>query len=236
MLSKLASAFRRWANRRNRKICFAISRVPLINGATHFMAKLITFARTPRGTSGLRRDSPRFGLGARTAGKGEKTCKDRPLRLWSSISGFCSPPLAVHISVSPSPASRVSAAGSSVECPKRTGYNKPLFAGISENSDACSDPDCYSAEPLTANLPKAVRFFHVISTSKSVRTAPALERVLACQCRNSVDSCRDLDSALRMLPIILRLHTKRASIQQDREVVRLFRFWHCECNSTVKCY
>src|ERR1700691_3737656 len=61
MLSKLASALRRWANRRNRKICFAISRLPLINGATHFMAKLITFAQ---GASGLRRDSFKFGLGA----------------------------------------------------------------------------------------------------------------------------------------------------------------------------
>jgi hypothetical protein len=44
-LSKLASALRRWANRRNRKICFVISRVPLIKVATHFMTKLITFAQ-----------------------------------------------------------------------------------------------------------------------------------------------------------------------------------------------
>jgi ParB family transcriptional regulator, chromosome partitioning protein len=82
----------------------------------------------------------------------------------------------------------VSAAGSCLDCPKRTGHNKFLFAGISENSDACSDPDCYSAKldahvqttiaakpklihiTLTANLPKAVQFFNAISTSKSART------------------------------------------------------------------
>ena len=40
----------------------------------------------------------------------------------------------------------VPAAGSCLTCPKRTGHNKLLFAGISEHSDACSDPDCYSAK------------------------------------------------------------------------------------------
>jgi hypothetical protein len=82
----------------------------------------------------------------------------------------------------------VPAAGSCLDCPKRTGHNKLLFAGISENSDACSDPDCYSAKldahvkttivakpkliqvtTLTANLSKAVRFFNAISTSKFAR-------------------------------------------------------------------
>jgi hypothetical protein len=47
---------RRWANRRNRKICFVISRVPLINGAMHFMTKLITFAQGDHErASGLRK-------------------------------------------------------------------------------------------------------------------------------------------------------------------------------------
>jgi hypothetical protein len=87
MLSKLASALRRWANRRNTKICFAISPVPLINGATHFMTKLITFAQSdPEGTSGLRRDSLKFGLGAPTAVVllwngpcgGQHACRSRP--------------------------------------------------------------------------------------------------------------------------------------------------------------
>jgi hypothetical protein len=40
----------------------------------------------------------------------------------------------------------VPAAGSCLTCPKRTGHNKLLFAGISENSDACSDPDCYCGQ------------------------------------------------------------------------------------------
>jgi ParB family transcriptional regulator, chromosome partitioning protein len=40
----------------------------------------------------------------------------------------------------------VPAAGSCLTCSKRTGHNKLLFAGISEHSDACSDPDCYSAK------------------------------------------------------------------------------------------
>lgn len=40
----------------------------------------------------------------------------------------------------------VPAAGSCVECPKRTGHNKLLFADVSGNSDACTDPTCYAAK------------------------------------------------------------------------------------------
>lgn len=40
----------------------------------------------------------------------------------------------------------VPAAGSCVECPKRTGHNKLLFADVSANSDACTDPNCYAAK------------------------------------------------------------------------------------------
>jgi ParB family chromosome partitioning protein len=40
----------------------------------------------------------------------------------------------------------VPAAGSCLNCPKHTGHNKLLFAGISEDSDACSDPNCYAAK------------------------------------------------------------------------------------------
>jgi ParB family chromosome partitioning protein len=49
----------------------------------------------------------------------------------------------------------VPAAGSCLECPKRTGFNKLLFTGISENSDACSDPTCYAAK-LDAHVKKTV--------------------------------------------------------------------------------
>ncbi|MFZ0270326.1 MAG: chromosome partitioning protein ParB [Acidobacteriaceae bacterium] len=40
----------------------------------------------------------------------------------------------------------VPAAGSCVECPKRTGHNKLLFADISGNTDACTDPICHAAK------------------------------------------------------------------------------------------
>jgi ParB family chromosome partitioning protein len=38
------------------------------------------------------------------------------------------------------------AAGSCVDCPKRTGHNKLLFADVSGNADACTDPICYAAK------------------------------------------------------------------------------------------
>jgi ParB family chromosome partitioning protein len=40
----------------------------------------------------------------------------------------------------------VPAAGSCVDCPKRTGRNMLLFADVSGNSDACTDPNCYAAK------------------------------------------------------------------------------------------
>jgi ParB family chromosome partitioning protein len=40
----------------------------------------------------------------------------------------------------------VPAAGSCVDCPKRTGHNKLLFADVSGNADACTDPICYAAK------------------------------------------------------------------------------------------
>jgi len=50
----------------------------------------------------------------------------------------------------------VPAAGSCVDCPKRTGHNKLLFADVSEsNSDACTDPNCYSAK-VEAHVQKQV--------------------------------------------------------------------------------
>ena len=47
----------------------------------------------------------------------------------------------------------VSAAGSCVDCPKRTGHNKLLFADVRE--DACTDPTCYSAK-LEAHVQKQI--------------------------------------------------------------------------------
>jgi ParB family chromosome partitioning protein len=49
----------------------------------------------------------------------------------------------------------VPAAGSCVDCPKRTGHNKLLFAEVSGNSDACTDPNCYVAK-LEAHVQKQI--------------------------------------------------------------------------------
>ncbi len=46
-------------------------------------------------------------------------------------------------------------AGSCVDCPKRTGHNKLLFAGISDHADACSDPACWNSK-LDAHVKKTV--------------------------------------------------------------------------------
>jgi ParB family chromosome partitioning protein len=47
----------------------------------------------------------------------------------------------------------VPAAGSCMECPKRTGHNRLLFADVRE--DACTDPACYAAK-LEAHVQKQV--------------------------------------------------------------------------------
>ena len=47
------------------------------------------------------------------------------------------------------------AAGSCVDCPKRTGHNKLLFSDVSGNADACTDPVCYAAK-LEAYVQKQI--------------------------------------------------------------------------------
>jgi ParB family chromosome partitioning protein len=49
----------------------------------------------------------------------------------------------------------VPSAGSCVDCPKRTGHNKLLFAGISDHADACSDPACWNSK-LDAHVKKTL--------------------------------------------------------------------------------
>ena len=49
----------------------------------------------------------------------------------------------------------VPAAGSCVDCPKRTGHNKLLFSDMSGNADACTDPLCYAAK-LEAHVQKQI--------------------------------------------------------------------------------
>lgn len=48
----------------------------------------------------------------------------------------------------------VPAAGSCVDCPKRTGHNKLLFADLGKQ-DACTDPNCYQAK-TTAHVAKSI--------------------------------------------------------------------------------
>jgi ParB family chromosome partitioning protein len=47
------------------------------------------------------------------------------------------------------------AAGSCVDCPKRTGHNKLLFADVSGNAEACTDPLCYAAK-LEAHVQRQI--------------------------------------------------------------------------------
>jgi ParB family transcriptional regulator, chromosome partitioning protein len=47
------------------------------------------------------------------------------------------------------------AAGSCVDCPKRTGNNKLLFAEWAENESQCTDPNCYAAK-VEAHVQKQV--------------------------------------------------------------------------------
>ena len=47
------------------------------------------------------------------------------------------------------------ATGSCVDCPKRTGHNKLLFADVSGSADACTDPLCYAAK-LEAHVRKQI--------------------------------------------------------------------------------
>jgi ParB family chromosome partitioning protein len=47
----------------------------------------------------------------------------------------------------------VTIAGSCVDCPKRTGYNKLLFADVRQ--DACTDPSCYQAK-VDAHVAKTI--------------------------------------------------------------------------------
>jgi ParB family chromosome partitioning protein len=49
----------------------------------------------------------------------------------------------------------VPAAGSCVDCPKRTGNNKLLFADWAENESQCTDPNCYATK-LEAHVQKQV--------------------------------------------------------------------------------
>lgn len=74
----------------------------------------------------------------------------------------------------------VPAAGSCLECPKRTGHNKLLFADLAGSGDACSDPACYAAKldahvmQTVAAKPKLVQI--ATAYGKPVEGSPILTR------------------------------------------------------------
>lgn len=49
----------------------------------------------------------------------------------------------------------VAAAGSCVDCPKRTGHNKLLFSDIGGKLDSCTDPTCYQSK-VAAHVAKTI--------------------------------------------------------------------------------
>jgi len=70
----------------------------------------------------------------------------------------------------------VTAAGSCVDCPKRTGHNKLLFADVRE--DACTDPTCYAAK-LEAHVQKQVAAKpELVQISTAYRQQPEGEKAI----------------------------------------------------------
>lgn len=49
----------------------------------------------------------------------------------------------------------VPAAGSCIDCPKRTGHNKLLFSDIGRKQDCCTDPTCYQSK-VTAHIASTI--------------------------------------------------------------------------------
>ena len=82
----------------------------------------------------------------------------------------------------------VPAAGSCVECPKRTGHNKLLFADVSGNSDACTDPNCYAAKLDAHVSAKIAAKPELVQISTAYRQQPEGEKTIP---RNKYVEIRD---------------------------------------------
>ena len=72
----------------------------------------------------------------------------------------------------------VPAAGSCVECPKRTGHNKLLFADVSGNMDACTDPNCYAAKLDAHVRAKVAAKPELVQISTAYRQQPEGEKAI----------------------------------------------------------
>jgi ParB family chromosome partitioning protein len=65
-----------------------------------------------------------------------------------------------------------------VECPKRTGHNKLLFADVSGNTDACTDPSCYAVK-LDAHVKEKVAAKpELVQISTAYKQQPQGEKVI----------------------------------------------------------
>jgi ParB family transcriptional regulator, chromosome partitioning protein len=82
----------------------------------------------------------------------------------------------------------VPAAGSCVECPKRTGHNKLLFADVSGNMDACTDPNCYAAKLDAHVKAKVAAKPELVQISTAYRQQPEGEKTIP---RNKYVEIRD---------------------------------------------
>jgi ParB family chromosome partitioning protein len=72
----------------------------------------------------------------------------------------------------------VAAAGSCVDCPKRTGHNKLLFADLSGNSDACSDPNCHAAKLEAHVKAKVAAKPELVQISTAYKQQPEGEKAI----------------------------------------------------------
>jgi ParB family transcriptional regulator, chromosome partitioning protein len=72
----------------------------------------------------------------------------------------------------------VPAAGSCLDCPKRTGQNKLLFADLSGNSDACTDPNCYAAKLEAHVRAKVAAKPELVQISTAYKQQPEGEKTI----------------------------------------------------------
>jgi ParB family chromosome partitioning protein len=72
----------------------------------------------------------------------------------------------------------VPTAGSCVDCPKRTGHNKLLFAELSGDSDACSDPNCFAAKLEAHVKAKVAAKPELVQISTAYKQQPEGEKAI----------------------------------------------------------
>jgi ParB family transcriptional regulator, chromosome partitioning protein len=72
----------------------------------------------------------------------------------------------------------VPAAGSCADCPKRTGHNKLLFADVSGNTDACTDPNCYAAKLDAHVKAKVAAEPEIVQISTAYKQQPEGEKTI----------------------------------------------------------